>query len=69
MATASSDSAEQSHEIELPPVPEYDTSEMAALDEALVEAMERAHAADEATLAHVLRCEVGTVRYKDALGE
>lgn len=36
------------------PVPAYDTSAMAALDEALVKAMERAHAAEEDTLAHFL---------------
>lgn len=56
------------HEIELPPLPEYDDSELAELDAALVAAMERAEAADEPVLAHVLRCELGSVRYKDALG-
>ena len=50
------------------PVPEYDSAELAALDEALVTAMEQAHAAEEAMLAPLLRCEVGTLRYKDTLG-
>lgn len=69
MATASTDAPdERYHEIELPPVPEYETSELAAVDDALVTAMERAHAAEEATLAHLLRCEIGTFRYKAALG-
>jgi hypothetical protein len=36
------------------PVPAYDTSAMAALDEAIVEAMERAYVAEEDPLAHVL---------------
>jgi hypothetical protein len=49
-------------------VPEYDTAEMADLDEALVTAMERAVAAEEHILAHLLRCEVSSLRYKDALG-
>jgi hypothetical protein len=35
---------------------------------ALVAAMKRAVAAEEDVLAHLLRCEVGTLRYKDALG-
>jgi hypothetical protein len=47
---------------------EYDSAELAALDEALVMAMECAHATDEDTLANLLRCEVGTLRYTDALG-
>jgi hypothetical protein len=68
MAIASPDPAERCHEIELPPVPEYNTSERAELDEALVTEMERAHAVEEATLAHLLRCEVGSFRYKAALG-
>jgi hypothetical protein len=68
LATASSDPAQRSHEIESPPVPEYDTDELTAVDEALVTAMERAHTAEEDTLAHLLRCEVGSLRYKDTLG-
>jgi hypothetical protein len=40
MATASPDSAERYHEIDVPPVPEYDNSELATLDEALMTAME-----------------------------
>jgi hypothetical protein len=42
--------------------------ELAAVDEALVTAMEQAVAVNEDTLAHLLRCEVGTLRYTDALG-
>lgn len=69
MATSSSDvPGERFHEIDLPPVPEYDSTEQASLDESLVTAMERAEAADEAVLAHVLRCEVGSLRYKATLG-
>lgn len=68
MATASPDPAEQFHDIELSSVPEYDSAEMAALDQALVTAMEQAVAAEEDTLAHLLRCEVGTLRSTDALG-
>ena len=69
MATISVDApGERFHEIELPPVPEYDNAELAAVDEALVTAIERAVAADEAVLAHLLRCEIGPLRYKNALG-
>lgn len=69
MATPSSTvSDEQFHEIDLPPVPEYESAEQAALDEALVTAMERAEVAEEAVLAHVLRCEIGSMRYKATLG-
>lgn len=69
MATAATEPPDdQFREIDLPPVPEYDSAEQAALDESLITAMERAEAADEATLAHVLRCEVGSLRYKATLG-
>lgn len=68
-ASSSADvSGEQFREIDLPPAPEYDSAEQAALDESLITAMERAEAANEVTLAHVLRCEVGSLRYKATLG-
>jgi hypothetical protein len=67
MATASSDPADRYHEIELAPILEYDASEMTELDEALVTVMEQAVAAEESTLARLLRCEIGSLRYKAAL--
>ncbi|MFC7192556.1 hypothetical protein ACFQL7_23920 [Halocatena marina] len=46
-------------------VPAYDSAEQKALDTTLVTAMERAKAAEEAVLAHVFRCDVGSERYQE----
>lgn len=54
--------------VDYPDDREYADPELQALDEALEEALERAEAADHEYLAHLLRCEIGSLYYEDKLG-
>lgn len=67
MAISSTTAPESNfRENELPSAPEY-AVKMAELDATLVAAIECADTAEEPVLAHVFRCELGSLRYRDAL--